>query len=233
MGTGQLLTTTAAVSTAAAVTIGGAAAVWASPAAAAFAAGGVARFGVRSHLRADGNRPASVALTFDDGPQQQVTERYLDLFAERGGIQVTFFVVGEHAREQRPTIERMVAEGHSVQSHGMRHCDHLLRTPRDARRDMFAAAEVIGDITGVGPTLYRPPHGVATVGTLLAARALKQQVVLWSRWARDWERRSTSAAIAHRVLDDLQRDEIVLLHDADPLCAAQLGWHLGSNLAGT
>ncbi|MBC7643549.1 MAG: polysaccharide deacetylase family protein, partial [Thermoleophilia bacterium] len=167
-----------------AAAIGGAAAMaWASPAAAAFAMGGVARFGVRSHLAPHASRPASVALTFDDGPQQRVTERYLDLFAERGNVHVTFFVVGEHARAQRSTIERMVADGHSVQSHGMQHRDHLLRTPRDACRDMVLAEEVVGDITGVGPTMYRPPHGVATPGTLRAARSLSQQGVLWSRWA--------------------------------------------------
>ena len=61
-----------------------------------------------------------VALTFDDGPQQETTERLLDGLRQRGAS-ATFFLVGERAAACPELVRRMRAEGHQVGSHTWSH----------------------------------------------------------------------------------------------------------------
>ncbi len=178
-------------------------------------------FGVHSHLGSAAQHRGFVGLTFDDGPQQGVTDRYLDLLRDRQ-ITATFFVVGEQAVRAPKLLERMVAEGHDVQSHGFHHRNHLLRAPWSPITDLPRATATIESITGLRPTLYRPPQGVITPATLRAARSEQQDVVLWSTWARDWERRATPASIARRA-GTVPAGGILLLHDADHY--SYRSWH--------
>ena len=57
-----------------------------------------------------------VALTFDDGPDEQMTPRVLDVLNERN-IKATFFLVGEKVERHPELVRRMVAEGHIVANH--------------------------------------------------------------------------------------------------------------------
>ena len=61
-----------------------------------------------------------VALTFDDGPRRETTERLLDGLAQRG-IHATFFVVGTRVEGQEDIILRMEAEGHQIGIHSQTH----------------------------------------------------------------------------------------------------------------
>ena len=61
------------------------------------------------------NRAAGrvVALTFDDGPDPEITPRVLDLLRERG-VRATFFLVGAKAERHPELVRRIAAEGHDT-----------------------------------------------------------------------------------------------------------------------
>lgn len=160
------------------------------------------------------NQQGCVALTFDDGPQPNETLRMLDLLTKLE-VKATFFVVGEHAKKYPEIIQEMIARGHSVQSHGYIHRDHLLRNPMSIYSDMLRGREVVKDITGVCPTLYRPPHGVVSWPTLRAANKLFDAIVLWRKWGEDWSSRASSESITKLILQGCSEGDILLLHDAD------------------
>ena len=61
-----------------------------------------------------------VALTFDDGPRQDTTDRLLDGLREQGAS-ATFFLVGEQAERYPELVKRMQAEGHQVGNHTWSH----------------------------------------------------------------------------------------------------------------
>jgi peptidoglycan/xylan/chitin deacetylase (PgdA/CDA1 family) len=192
---------------------GAAAVAWTAPAGVCYTRG-ARLLGVRRRLV----HPAPVrgaegriALTFDDGPQDGVTDRYLDLLGERG-LRATFFVVGREAEGCPELVERMANEGHEVANHGYRHVDHLVRA--DVVRDVGRGADVIESITGVRPRLYRPPQGVVTPLTLAAVRRHHQTPVLWTQWARDWRRAATADSI-HDEAVRVRAGGVLLLHDAD------------------
>ena len=69
-----------------------------------------------------------IRLTFDNGPEPEVTPAVLDILARRG-IHTTFFVIGEKLRDpaRRALAERARAEGHQVGNHTLTHGEPLGR----------------------------------------------------------------------------------------------------------
>jgi peptidoglycan/xylan/chitin deacetylase (PgdA/CDA1 family) len=80
---------------------------------------------------------------------------------------------------------------------------------------MRRARSAVSDAAGIEPRLYRPPRGVFSLAGLRLIRELGLEVLLWSKWGRDWERGATPQTITTRVTAGLGAGDVVLLHDAD------------------
>src|SRR6266481_586477 len=64
--------------------------------------------------------PNEIALTYDDGPNDIVTERLLEVLAHHN-VRASFFLIGRYVR-QRPQIARIIASsGHLIGNHSMTH----------------------------------------------------------------------------------------------------------------
>ena len=187
----------------------GAAAVWSAPAPAPVVPAVCRMFGIRRRLDGPG-----IALTFDDGPHAHGTPAVLAELA-RAGIPATFFLVGEQVERDPSLAAEIVAAGHAIALHGYAHRLLLLRTPAALEGDLDRALSVIEGATGVSPTVYRPPYGVFSAGSLALCRRRGWVPTLWSRWGRDWGARETPSAIARRAAAGAVASDIILLHDAD------------------
>ena len=160
------------------------------------------------------SRRDAIALTFDDGPHPGGTPAVLEVL-DRRGAHATFFLVGEQVRKD-PAVARAIAEaGHEIALHGDRHVLLLRRRVRSFSADLDRASTTIAEATGIVPTLYRPPYGVFSRGTLAHVRRRGLLPLLWSAWGRDWERRASAASISCRVTRRLAPGDVVLLHDSD------------------
>jgi peptidoglycan/xylan/chitin deacetylase (PgdA/CDA1 family) len=159
-------------------------------------------------------RADHVALTFDDGPDALSTPFFLRLLAERR-INATFFLLGSAAGRTPSLVEEMVAAGHEIAIHGWQHRPLLLRGPRATYDDLARARDAVAGITGKPPRLFRPPYGVMTTATHLAARRLGLTPVLWTCWGEDWTSRATPHTVHRTVTADLRGGGTVLLHDSD------------------
>lgn len=193
------------------VTLGGAAlALHAAPAIAScaplrrWALGGLAGCG----------HPTKVALTFDDGPDPASTPAFLDVLSELD-VRATFFVLGRMLAEAPELGRRLVDEGHEVGVHGWDHLPVLVRSRRAVTTDLARARDEVVRVCGVAPTRWRPPYGILSTGSLVAARRLDLTPVLWTTWGRDWERRATPASVRAQVSRHLAPGGTVLLHDSD------------------
>jgi peptidoglycan/xylan/chitin deacetylase (PgdA/CDA1 family) len=167
--------------------------------------------------------PDHVALTFDDGPDPASTPYFIDALATYR-IRATFFLLGSML-ERAPQLGReLVDAGHEVAVHGWEHRNLLSRGPAATHDDLARARDLIAEITGSMPTLYRPPYGVLSASALVAARRLDLRPVLWSAWGRDWSPRATADSVLDTVSADLRGGGTVLLHDSD--CTSSPGsWH--------
>ncbi|HLK42104.1 MAG TPA: polysaccharide deacetylase family protein [Thermoleophilia bacterium] len=157
---------------------------------------------------------AGVALTFDDGPHPEGTPMILEVLA-REGERATFFLVGEQVRRRPGLAAEIVAAGHAVALHGDRHRLQLRLSANAVCEDLARGVEAVATATGVAPTLHRPPYGIYSLAGLTAARTAGLRPLLWSRWGKDWRKFTTPARIAARAARDLERGDVILLHDAD------------------
>lgn len=183
---------------------------WSAPALAPVCAPVATALGLRRRL----DRPASVALTFDDGPHPEGTPAVLDLLADRGA-RATFFVVAEQAERYPGLCERIAAEGHTIGVHGYRHRNQLRLAPAAFAADLERALEALGAFVDPRAPLYRPPYGIFSPAGLRIARRCGLRTLLWSRWGHDWRARITPESIAAEATEDLCGGDVILLHDAD------------------
>lgn len=160
-------------------------------------------------------RTGTIALTFDDGPDPASTPRFLAALA---GLRVpaTFFVLGGMARRAPGLLRRIADEGHEIAVHGWTHRSHLRMTPGRVHDELARTCELIASVCGVRPAWFRPPYGILSAGSLLAAARLGLRPVLWTAWGRDWEATATAGSVlAHLRAGGVRGGATLLLHDSD------------------
>ena len=157
-----------------------------------------------------------LALTFDDGPNEPYTSQILDILSS-SNIKATFFVIGENVEHNPESVARILAEGHVLGNHSYSHDANHALTEFGAR-DMEKAEEVIGNILGVRPYLYRPPHGKKSPWELEAIDNLGMIEVTWNVSANDQHifamfGKPTPEIFAREIVKDVRPGSIILLHD--------------------
>jgi peptidoglycan/xylan/chitin deacetylase (PgdA/CDA1 family) len=158
--------------------------------------------------------PGGVALTFDDGPHPEGTPAVLETLAKRQA-RATFFLVGEQVERYPALAEEIVAAGHQAAVHGYLHRNQMKLLRAEFSDDLRRAIEVVGEVCGERPRLYRPPYGIFTLVGLSAVRAASLEPLLWSKWGRDWRAKTTAEEIVRLSCRDLGGRDVLLLHDAD------------------
>ncbi|MFD5570354.1 polysaccharide deacetylase family protein [Streptomyces cadmiisoli] len=152
-----------------------------------------------------------VALTFDGGPSAP-TPKLLDIL-DREKIKVTFFLQGKGHTDTYPeTVRRMARDGHEIANHTWSHKDLTKLSPAEIRAEMAPVQKDITEITGKAPKLMRPPHGTTNDDVSNVMKDLGLAQILWSVTAKDFQT-TDSKLIKKRVLDQVGRDGIILLHE--------------------
>jgi len=153
-----------------------------------------------------------IFLTFDDGPDPDLTPQVLDLLRETKA-HASFFVIGEKAQAHPEILQRILREGHSVLSHSLDHRYDLYFRGKDSLKTWLQKSLLqLEQQTGVKQSVFRPPAGVLTPPLIQAARELKIPLVLWNHRFYDtalpWTENRAAKNAATLVPGD-----IVLLHD--------------------
>ncbi len=153
-----------------------------------------------------------VALTFDDGPDPEVTPRVLDLL-DRSGAQATFFCVGMRARTYPHIVREIASRGHAVENHAFGHSRAMgFWGVGRMVRDIGDAQKALADITGQAPKFFRAPFGIRTPLTEPALARLGLRCVAWNVRSLDSIDRSADR-VAARISRRMAPGAIVLMHD--------------------
>ncbi|WP_436849153.1 polysaccharide deacetylase family protein [Streptomyces atriruber] len=159
----------------------------------------------------DCRKAKCVALTFDAGPSENTPE-LLKILKEKD-VHATFFTLGKNHIEKYPElVKQMDAEGHEVASHTWSHKILTKIDAKEARRELERPNDAIEKLIGKKPTLMRPPQGRTNDDINKLSKELGLSEILWSVTAKDYTT-NDSKLIEKRVLDQTERDGIILLHD--------------------
>ena len=152
-----------------------------------------------------------LALTFDDGPSGQFTERLLEGLSRRGA-KATFFLCGYRVEIFPELPEKILAGGHEIGLHGYSHDPMDQMSEAVLERELDRTAEILYEATGRRFSLLRPPGGCSTDRVQEAARDRNLSLIFWSVDPRDWATEDR-AAIASRVEEKARDGDVILLHD--------------------
>src|ERR1700761_3317822 len=102
--------------------------------------------------------PNEIALTYDDGPNDTVTERLLEVLAHNN-TRATFFLIGRYV-QQRPAIARAIATaGHLIGNHTMTHPWLAWQSAPRIREELLNCNSMIENTLGTPIRYFRAPHG--------------------------------------------------------------------------
>lgn len=158
--------------------------------------------------------PATVALTFDDGPNPAATPYILDAL-DKHGAGGSFFQIGEYVRKFPGLVEDVLRRGHTIGNHTDTHPRLIFLSPERIAQELEGCLIAFQSATGCGTRWMRPPYGYR--GPQLQSALRKQdpriRVVMWSVSGRDWKRQPPQRLINR--LRQVKGGDIVLLHDGD------------------
>jgi peptidoglycan/xylan/chitin deacetylase (PgdA/CDA1 family) len=163
------------------------------------------------------DEPATIYLTFDDGPNPSTTPDLLDVLALEG-VPATFFLIDAHVTDETaPLVRRMYDEGHSIGIHSATR-GFMLLSPDDLAGTLEAAADRLERAGGRQPCRAFRPHAGWRGGQMYEGlRQARYRLVGWgwNRWDWNWFRRRTADSIVKRIGPRASAGDIIVLHDGD------------------
>jgi peptidoglycan-N-acetylglucosamine deacetylase len=153
-----------------------------------------------------------IALTFDDGPWPETTEKVLAAL-KKENVKATFYVVGQPLKSWPELGKKIMADGHVIANHTLHHW-YKQMTPLVAQREIEDTQQIIRETLNVETAYFRPPGGVLTNGLVAYAQKQGQSVNMWSVDSNDSRpNRPSPEAMLKTILAQATPGGIVLMHD--------------------
>ena len=152
-----------------------------------------------------------IALTFDDGPDENSTLEVVSIL-NKYGVPGTFFLLGEQIDRYPDTVKAILDGGHSIGNHSWSH-----KRPTDISTD-----EVMNEVDkadkrimeyGVETKLFRPPYGLVHRSQMPELIEAGYRIICWSVDSMDWYL-DDADQIAACVLENAHPGAIVLMHSS-------------------
>lgn len=157
-------------------------------------------------------KEAKVALTFDDGPDNNYTVEMLDIL-KKHKVPATFFVIGSRCEMYPEVVKRMVKEGHVLANHTWSHPNLIKLSNKKALEELAATDKVIKSQGGYTPILFRSPYGSLDREKVELIREQGYKIIAWNVDSLDWKGLS-AAEVKTNILENMQQGSIILQHSA-------------------
>jgi peptidoglycan/xylan/chitin deacetylase (PgdA/CDA1 family) len=155
-----------------------------------------------------------VALTFDDGPDPEVTPEILDILKQER-VPATFFVVGSKAERFPELIRREAEEGHDFGNHTFHHFELTNLDPEGVRDEITRTNDALEQIVGAKTRWFRAPGCHYTPDALKVIRSCGMVRVDTLDNSGDWANPGVPS-ILRRTLSHLSPGDVILCHDRIP-----------------
>lgn len=153
-----------------------------------------------------------IALTFDDGPDEDFTPKILDIL-KKYNVKATFYVIGEKVQYNKKIIKRQYEEGHEIGNHTYTHINVSKNGYNKIKKEIGDTQSAVKSVTGIYPKTFRPPYRAISKDMCDIIKEKDMNIVLWSYVdARDWESPGV-CSIVKSIESGIQNGCIILLHD--------------------
>ncbi|MDZ7743640.1 MAG: polysaccharide deacetylase family protein [Bacteroidota bacterium] len=152
------------------------------------------------------NKEGKIFLTFDDGPDPDVSHEVLKIL-DSYQIKASFFCVGDNVRKHPETYRLIMEKGHATGNHSFNHLNGWKTSNKDYFDNIVRCREYVDS------RLFRPPYGRIRNSQ---ARHLKDEysIIMWSVLAGDFDRRFSREDCIKNVLSNTDSGSIIVFHDS-------------------
>lgn len=153
-----------------------------------------------------------VALTFDDGPTPEYTERVLRELAAHDA-KATFYLVGAACEESPALVGSIVDAGHEVGNHSYSHPRLYFVSGVTVAREIERTDEALRAAGYSGPITFRPPGCKRLLTAPLYLASTDRTTVTWDLEPDSLSEIADDAdALADYVVENVRPGSIVLMH---------------------
>lgn len=152
-----------------------------------------------------------ISVTFDASWGGDKTMAILDLLDEYNA-KATFFLVGIWVDKYPELVKEIAARGHEIGNHSDSHAHFTQISESKIRQELDSCSDKIEALTGVRPTLFRPPYGDYNSKVITVVRDEGYEAVQWSIDSLDWKNRGVDDLIK-RATNNVQPGDIILFHN--------------------
>lgn len=152
------------------------------------------------------------SISFDAAWGNEDTEDLIRIL-EKYNVKTTFFVVGSWVDKYPESVKQLSDAGHEVMNHSDIHPHMTKLSKEDMLKELNSCNDKIQKITGVRPTLFRPPYGDYSNDVISTVRENQMYTIQWDTDSLDWKDLSKED-IFKRVTENVKPGSIVLFHNA-------------------
>lgn len=149
-----------------------------------------------------------VALTFDDGPTNNV-EALLPLLEEYDA-KATFFLIGSELEQNMELGEAIADAGHQIGNHTYSHKRMVFKLPSYIKEEIESTDSLIRDTGFEGEIDFRPPYGKKLIGLPIFLEKNNRETITWNL-EPDKFYQSAKDKIQY-VKENITPGSIILLH---------------------
>lgn len=152
------------------------------------------------------------SISFDAAWGNEDTAELISIL-DKYGVKATFFVVGAWVDKYPESVKQLADAGHEIMNHSDSH-PHMTQLDSNAiKAEINKCSDKIQAVTGVRPTLFRPPYGDYNDSVVSSARDINHFTIQWDVDSLDWKDLAPEA-IFDRVTKRVCPGSIVLFHNA-------------------
>ncbi|MEY4898147.1 MAG: hypothetical protein RL525_1540 [Bacteroidota bacterium] len=161
-----------------------------------------------------------IYLTFDDGPNPEITAWVMDEL-KKHQIKATFFCVGDNLRKFPEIAKRLLTEGHQIGNHTMHHIkgwkynnDDYLEDVENCEKEIRKIQEQFENKTAQ-PRLFRPPYGQIKPSQIKLLRERGYEIIQWSDLSCDYDKHLNYEKSLSALVKNAKPGSIVVFHDSE------------------
>lgn len=119
-----------------------------------------------------------VALTFDDGPSENIKEILSIL--KQYNVKATFFLIGNEIEKYPEEAKNIVKAGHQVGNHTYSHQRMVFKSPAYIKKEIDKTDQLIKEAGYKGEIVFRPPNGKKLIGLPYYLHKIKKKTITWN-----------------------------------------------------
>ena len=152
-----------------------------------------------------------VAISFDAAWGEEKTDAIMQILEDHN-VKTTFFLVGYWADRYPDDVKRLFDAGHEIGNHSTTHPHMSQLSDTQIKEELAKVSDNVEKITGVRPTLFRPPYGDYNDRVVVVSRQEGYEIVQWNVDSLDWKNLGIDHMI-NQVTKNLSPGSIILFHN--------------------